>query len=124
MSSDHVEIVRGAFAAATRGDFAALREVLADDVRWHAAGDDGGGCQNRREALAWMERTVASGVSAEVFDVRALDEHRVLTLLQRHPGEGELPPPHGQIVHFRDEKVSEIVVYPTQEAAIEAAGPS
>jgi ketosteroid isomerase-like protein len=120
VSTDHVEIVRGAFAAAMRGDFAALRELLADDVRWHAAGDDGGGCQNRREALVWMERAVTRGIRAEVLDVRAVDEHRVLTLLHRHPGDGE----HGQIVHFREGKVSEIVVYPSAEAAIEDAGGS
>jgi ketosteroid isomerase-like protein len=120
VSSDHVEIVRGAFAAALRRDFAALREVLAEDVRWHAAGDDGGGCQNRREALVWMETTVSSGISAEVLDVRALDDHRVLTVLRRHPGEGE----HGQIAHFHRGKVSEIVVYPSVEAALEDAGRS
>lgn len=121
----HVDLVREVFAAAQRGDLDALQGVLADDVRWHAAGDDGGGCQNRREALVWMRGTVARGVRAEVLEVQALDEDRVLVLLQRDPqGDEPQPAPHGQIIHFRGGKVSEIVVYPSADAATQAAAGS
>lgn len=122
-----METVRGAFAAALRGDTEAIRDLLAEDVRWHAAGDDGGGCQNRAQALVWMGETIARGVHVELLDVRALDDQRVLVLLQRNlrrDGDptAEPPSPHGQIVTFRDDKVSEIVVYASDEDAVSAAG--
>jgi hypothetical protein len=48
-------------------------------------------------------------------------------LLQRNvlPGDpsGERPSPHGQILTLRDGKIAEMVVYPTAEAAVGAAGP-
>ncbi len=128
--TDHVRIIRNAFAAAQRGDFDALSKVLADDVRWHGAGGDASwGCTNRQEALAWIGEAVARGVRAKVLDVRELDENRVLVLLQRSAGgegdlRGESPPPHGQIVTFRGDEVSEILVYPSDDAAVEAAAAS
>lgn len=124
---ENVAAVRTAFTAVTGGDTDAVAGLLADDVRWHAAGDDGGGCQNRRQAVVWLGETIARGVTAEVLDVRALDEDRVLVLLQRNrrrDGDptAETPTPHGQIVTFRDGKVTEIVVYSSDNDAIEAAG--
>lgn len=119
--------MRCAFAAALRGDTDAIGQLLADDVRWHAVGDEGGGCQNRDQALAWMGEAIAHGIHVELLDVKALDERRVLVLLQRNPPrEGdpnaEAPTPHGQIVTFTDDKVSEIVVYASDEEAVLAAG--
>jgi hypothetical protein len=50
----------------------------------------------------------------------------VLVLLQRsrRADEAEAPPPHGQIVSLRDGQVAEMVVYPTAEEAMAAAGES
>lgn len=123
---DHVAAVRRGFEAALDGDLAALHELLADDVRWHAAGDEGGGCQNRDQAMVWIGETVARGIKAELLDVRALDDNRVLVLLQRNRRRDgdptdEPPAPHGQIVTFSEGKVTEIVVYPDDDAAFEAA---
>jgi ketosteroid isomerase-like protein len=124
-----VEAVRSAFGAALHGDFDAVRQLLAEDVRWYQAGYEGSGCQSRDQALVWMGEAVARGVSAEVLDVRALDENRVLVLLQRNrrrdgDATAEPPVPHGQIVTFRDDKVAEIVVYPSDNDALDAAGDS
>jgi ketosteroid isomerase-like protein len=124
----NVDAVRTAFAAVHRGDIDAISELLAEDVRWYGAGDEGGGCQNREQAIVWIGETIARGVRAEVLDVRALDESRVLVLLQRNlrrDGDpaGEAPAPHGQIVTFRDGKVAEIVVYPSDEEALAACEP-
>ena len=124
---DHVEAVRNAFAAALRGDIDAVSGLLADDVRWHGAGGDPSwGCTSRQEALVWIGETIARGVRVEVLDVRALDENRVLVLLQRNERrdgdpDAELPSPHGQIVTFRGDKVSEILVYPSEDDALGAA---
>jgi uncharacterized protein len=122
----NVETVRNAFTAGLAGDIDAVAAVLAEDVRWHAAGDDGGGCQNRDQAIVWLGETIARGVRAEVLDVRALDANRVLVLLQRNlrrDGDptAQTPTPHGQIVTFRDGKVVEIVVYASDDDAIEAS---
>jgi hypothetical protein len=93
-------------------------------VHWYGAGGDAsGGCTSRRQALVWMGQTISRGVTAEVLDVQALDEDRVLVRLQRKaPHEDETPsPPHAQIITFRGEKVCEIVVYPTEAEALTAA---
>ncbi len=122
----HVEAVRAAFAAALRGDVASVGDLLADDVQWHAVGDDTGGCQNRRQAMGWIGESLARGMRADLLDVRALDEDRVLVLLQRNPrrdGEtdAERPSPHGQIISFRDGKIVEIAVYASDSDALDAA---
>ncbi|MBV8429745.1 MAG: nuclear transport factor 2 family protein [Solirubrobacterales bacterium] len=125
--AEHVRIVREGFAAALAGDFDAISGVLAEDVRWYGAGGDPSeGCTSRDQALVWIGETVARGIRAEILDVRALDDDRVLVLLQRNTRRdgdpaGEAPSPHGQIVTFRGDRVSEIVVYPSQDAALDAA---
>jgi ketosteroid isomerase-like protein len=126
-AQSHTEAVRAAFAAAFRGDLDAVRELLAEDVRWYQAGYEGSGCQNRDQAMVWMGETIARGVRAELLDVRALDENRVLVLLERNlrrdgDATAEPPAPHGQIVTFKEGKVTEIVVYPSDNEALDAAG--
>jgi ketosteroid isomerase-like protein len=124
IGADHVETIKQVYAAVLSGDVAAVSSLLTDDVRWYGAGGDpSGGCTSRRQALAWMGQTISRGVTAEVLEVRALDEDRVLVRLQRNaPREDEAPnPPHAQIITFRGEKVSEIVVYPSEAEALAAA---
>jgi ketosteroid isomerase-like protein len=123
-SADHVETIKRVYAAALDGDVEAVSSLLTEDVRWYGAGGDpGGGCTSRRQALVWMGAAISRGITAEVLDVRALDEDRVLVRLQRKsPREDEAPsPPHAQIITFRGEKVAEIVVYPTDAEALTAA---
>ncbi|HTX30316.1 MAG TPA: nuclear transport factor 2 family protein [Solirubrobacteraceae bacterium] len=122
LRTDHVEAVRSGFSAALEGDFDGVRRLLADDVHWYGAGGDpSDGCTDRRQALVWMGQAIARGIRAQVLDVRALDENRVLVLLERIPAaESEPDPPHAQIVTFRGGKVAEILVYPSEEAAARA----
>lgn len=123
--ADHIETVRSAFASALRGDLDAVSRLLAEDVRWHAAGFETGGCGNRNQALEWIRQALALGRAVEVVDVRAVDEERVLVVLQRTPQEeDEIPDPHGQIVRFRDDEVAEIIVFPSVEEAVKAAAGS
>ncbi len=118
----NLDAVRRGFAAAARGELGPVRELLAPDVRWHAAGDDAGGCQNREQALAWMGDAIGRGIHVELIDVRALDEARVLVLLQRRSGLPDAPPAHGQILTFRQGQVIEMVVYPSADEALGASG--
>lgn len=127
MGDGNLELVRRGYGAAKRFDADAITALLAPDVRWHAAGDDGGGCQNRDQALRWMREGIARGIQVDLVDARQLPDGRVLVVLQRnipHEGETELPPPHGQIVTLRDGKIIDMAVYPTADEAAAAAGPA
>lgn len=127
MPQSNAELVRRGFSAAADGDIAAVAALLDEQVRWHGAGDEHGGCQNRKQALRWMSEGLARGIRVELLDARELADGRVLVLLQRitlRDGGAEPPPPHGQIVRFRDGKIAEMVVYPTAEEAARAAGPA
>jgi hypothetical protein len=117
----NVAAVRRGFAAAARGDLPPIYELLAPDVRWHAVGDDTGGCQNRDQALAWMSDAISRGINVELVDVRPLDETRVHVLLRRRSTEPTAPPPHREIVTFRGDQVVEMIVYPTADEALRAS---
>jgi ketosteroid isomerase-like protein len=123
MQPSNLELVRSGFEAASRGDIDAIAGLLDDDVYWGA--DGGGGCENRQQTLRWMREGIARGVHVDLLDARELSDGRVVLLLQRttpHDGEAELPDPHGQIISFRDGKITQMLVYPTAEEALSAAG--
>jgi ketosteroid isomerase-like protein len=123
MQPSNLELVRNGFEAASRGDVTAVAELLDDNVYWGA--DGGGGCENRQQTLRWMREGIARGVHVDLLDARELSDGRVVLLLQRttpHDGEAELPDPHGQIISFRDGKITQMLVYPTAEEALSAAG--
>jgi uncharacterized protein len=133
MSSDHsqrskrtqdLELLRGAWAAFAAGDLEAATAALDPEVRWYAADepDADGTCHNRGEALAFLERARADGVSAELLELREVGD-RIVSIIQTHvpPDWGEQPSPHGEVVTVRDGKVVEMVVYPTVDEALQAA---
>lgn len=118
----NVEAVRRGFAAAGRGELGPVRDLLAPGVRWHAAGDAEGGCQNREQALEWMGDAIGRGIQVDLIDARPLGEDRVVAVLQRRAdGPGEPPAPHGEVLTFRAGRVVEMVVYPSAEEALAAA---
>lgn len=116
------ELVRQGFEAAARGDVGAVAALLDADVYWGAEG--GGGCRNREQALRWMSDGIARGIEMRLLETRELPDGRVLVLLQRSAADGETEPPlpHAQIVSFGDGKIAEMLVYPTAEEALVAAG--
>jgi ketosteroid isomerase-like protein len=133
MSSDGVrrskraqdlELLRGAWEAFAAGDLEAATAALDPQVRWYAADepDADGTCHNRGEALAFLKRTRADGVSAELLELREVGD-RIVSIIQTHvpPDWGDQPPPHGEVVTVRDGKVVEMVVYATVEEALHAA---
>jgi ketosteroid isomerase-like protein len=127
MSADHVETVRRGFDAAVRGDFDPVQAILAPDVHWFLVGEEEIACHNRDQALARMRQGSRHGINLELLDVHEIDDDHVLVLLQRlerRDGDppSEPPEPHGQILTFRQDKIVEMAVYPTADAALDAAG--
>jgi ketosteroid isomerase-like protein len=133
MSSDGVrrskraqdlELLRGAWEAFAAGDLEAATAALDPQVRWYPADepDADGICHNRGEALAFLKRARAGGVSAELLELREVGD-RIVSIIQTHvpPDWGDQPPPHGEVVTVRDGKVVEMVVYATVEEALHAA---
>jgi ketosteroid isomerase-like protein len=120
-----IELLRRAWDAYARGDIDAATAVLHPQVRWCAAEepDAEGNCHDRDQAVAFIHRSLADGVSAEALDFRDAGD-RVVVVVQTHqpPEWGDQPEPHGEVVTVRDGKVVEMLVYPTVKAALAAAG--
>lgn len=119
MSEANVELARRGFAAALRGDFDALHDLLDPHVRWHG-GDPGadGACRDRGEALAFMRRALESGWRGELVDV--LDAGDRVVVLLRPADDPEAT--RANLTTFRDGKVVEMVAYPDPRDAMAAAG--
>ena len=119
-----LELLRGAWDAFAAGDLEAAAAALDPQVRWYAADepDADGSCHNSGEALAFLQRTRADGVSAELLELREVGD-RIVSVIQTHvPRDwGEQPAPHGEVVTVRDGKIVEMVVYPTVDEALQAA---
>ena len=122
-----LELLRGAWEAFAAGDLEAATAALDPHVRWYAADepDADGTCHNRGEAVAFLRRARADGVSAELLELREVGD-RIVSIIQTHipPDWGDQPPPHGEVVTIRHGKIVEMVVYPTVEEALQAAGAS
>jgi ketosteroid isomerase-like protein len=125
MTATDVQRLREAWDAFSHGDVDAVANVLDPDVRWYGAGDPDaeGACRNRDQALAFIRRAVADGVRAELLDLRDAGEHLVAVIQGHNPPEWHEPRhPHGEVITLRDGKVTEMVVYPTVDEALAAAG--
>jgi ketosteroid isomerase-like protein len=124
MTSRDLELVRAAWEAFASGDVEAAAAALDPQVRWYAADepDAGGTCHDRGEALGFIQRALADGVSAELLELREVGD-RIVSIIQTHvpPDWGERPPPHGEVVTVRNGKIVEMVVYPTVDDALQGA---
>ena len=71
MTAGDVELVRSAGDAFSRGDLTAATEALTPDALWYGANDPGNksGCHSRDEALRFMERSLADGMTAKLLDI-------------------------------------------------------
>jgi ketosteroid isomerase-like protein len=125
MSTSDIELLRDAWAAFERGEIDAATEVLDPDVRWYGVGDPDadGACHNREQAQAFIRRSLQDGISTDLLDIRAAAEHRLVLILHAHgPADWGERGPHGEVVTVRDGKITEMVVYPTVDDALTAAG--
>ena len=125
MSQGDVELLQRGWEAFGRGDVDAAVDVLGPDVRWYAAGEpDGeGACHSREDAAAFLRRALTDGMTAQLLDVRDAGDRLVAIIHTHAPPEWQRSPePHGELVTVRAGKVTEMVIYPTVEAAMVAAG--
>ena len=123
MAESNVELARRGFDAALRGDLDAISEMLDPWVRWHG-GDPAaaGACQNRDQALAFMERSeVIRGRRFELVDVVGAGD-KVVVIMRPPSDGGEPASPVANLATFRNGKVVEIVHYPNLDHALAAAG--
>jgi ketosteroid isomerase-like protein len=120
-----IQLLRRAWEAFERGDVDAAVAALDPAIHWYAAGEpDGeGACHNRAEAAAFLRRALAEGMTAELLDVRDAGDRLVAVIHTHAPPDWErTPEPHGEVVTVRDGRIIEMVVHPTVEAALAAAG--
>ncbi len=125
MASSDADLLRAAWAAFARGDVDAATVALHPQVRWYAAGDpDGeGSCHSREDAAAFLRRALADGLTAELLEVRDAGDRLVAVIHTHAPPDWERSPdPHGEVVTVRDGQIVEIVIHPTVEDALAAAG--
>ena len=120
MSQELVELARRGYEAARRGDFDTVREFLDPDVKWHGGDPPPSGCQNRKQALAWMQRACGRGPIGELVEV--IDAGDKVVVIMRRDGEGGEPELIANLTTFRDGKVVEMVHYPNPDDARAAAG--
>jgi ketosteroid isomerase-like protein len=122
VSTENVERARRGYEAVARGDFEQIRELLANDVKWHG-GDEfaEGACRNRAQAIRFMQAGVIEGRLGELVDVIDAGDDRVVVVM-RSPGDDSEP--RANVTTFRDGKVVEMVAYPSPEEALAAAGVS
>ena len=118
MSQDLVELARRGYAAVQRGDFDTVREFLDPDVKWHG-GNPSDGCQNRKQALAWIQRP-ARGPIGELVDVIGAGD-KVVVIMRRTGDDGQ-PELIANLTTFRDGKAIEMVHYDNPDDARRAAG--
>jgi ketosteroid isomerase-like protein len=122
---DNADIARAGFAAIARGDFDAVSEFLDPEVKWHG-GSPADGCQNRKQALAWIRGRGdrRAGPVPELVDVVAAGD-RVAVIMQPGPTGGD-PEPHrtANLATFRDGRVVEMVHYADAAEALAALGPA
>jgi ketosteroid isomerase-like protein len=123
MTDGNVELARHGFAAALRGDLAAIAELLDPEVSWHGGDPSAAGsCHNRDQVLRFMRQSeVVRGGRLELVDVVGAGD--TVVLIMRPPSDGPEPAaPVGNLTTFRDGKVVEIVHYPNASDALAAAG--
>ncbi|MGB9111372.1 MAG: nuclear transport factor 2 family protein [Acidimicrobiales bacterium] len=109
----NVEVVRRGYDAFSKGDFAALGDVFADDVVWHVAGPGPlAGDYEGRDAVyglfAELMKQTDGNFRLDVHDVLANDDHAVaLVTASGTRGGKSLESQNAHVFHMRDGRVSE-----------------
>lgn len=116
-----MELARRGWEAAAQGDFELIASLLDPDVKWHAGDPTAQGtCQNRTQALHWMQQRSRQPLP-ELVDVRGAGDQVVL-VLKPPSGEGGGSALTANVTTFRDGKVVEMVHYDRAADALAALG--
>ena len=113
--ADHpnAQIARTAMEAFSKGDFDTFVGTLADDVRWHAPGNNrfSGPREGKQATMArFMEQREAGFVLSfeDIHDVLGNDDHVVALLTIRFThGDDSISSPSIFVMHVRDGKLVE-----------------
>jgi ketosteroid isomerase-like protein len=120
MSESNVAAARRGYEAAAHGDFGVIAALLDPGVKWHGGNPAAeGACQNRDQALRFMQRA-RRGRLGELVDVVDAGE-RVVVIMRPRPEGDEPATLVANLTTFRDGKVIEMVHYPSPEDALAAA---
>jgi ketosteroid isomerase-like protein len=121
----NADIAREGFAAIARGDFDAVTSFLDPDVKWHG-GNPADGCQNRRQALAWMRGRPRRGAGPLPELVDAIEAGDRVAVIMQPPPSADDPAPQrtANLTTFREGKVIEMVHYANAADALAALGPA
>jgi ketosteroid isomerase-like protein len=117
----NADIARQGFAAIARGDFDAISEFLDPEVKWHG-GTPADGCQNRKQALAWIGGRGGrnAGPVPELVDVVEAGD-RLVVIMQPAPTDADPQPLRtANLATFRDGRVIEMIHYADAAEAMAA----
>ncbi len=121
--SANIDIVRAGLDAYKRGDYGAVAEVMAPDIRWEGVGD-GEACVNRDETLAALQESAEQARGLELADAVPFGTDKVMVCLVRTqaPESGEeLPSRLYNVVTFAGEKIVRMQGFLGRKEAVQAA---
>lgn len=113
MAHPNEDLLRRGYEAFATGNFDAMRELLAEDVVWHAVGRGplAGDYRGYDEVFGLFAKTfeLSGGTfSIEIHDVVANDEHGAAIVVVRGEREGRrLESRQAHIFHIRDGRAAE-----------------
>jgi ketosteroid isomerase-like protein len=119
----NIDTVRAGLDAYKRGDFDAVAELLAPDVRWEGVGG-ADPCVNREEALSAMRAGAERAKDLELADAVPFGTDKVMVCLVRVPGDEtdeNLPPRVYNVVTFAGDKVARMQGFLGRKEAVQAA---
>lgn len=123
--ADNVELVRRLWAAFERGGTEAVLEIADPDVEWQPYGGGGVVYRGHDGLRAYMEGRRESGeeTEARLYSAFAKGDYVVARGEVRIRGpQGIVTMQPGWLYEFRDGRLIRLSGYPTQEAALRAAG--
>jgi predicted enzyme related to lactoylglutathione lyase len=121
MSPRPVDVVRQCLEAARRGELDTVRSLLHARVRWHEFDQPESGCQDREQAIAFLERVLDEG---GILELEALGElgDQVVAKLRFGPSRDDLTS-HVEVFDVEDGHIVRIVIYPPRVEPREPAAP-
>jgi ketosteroid isomerase-like protein len=125
MAHPNEDLLRKGYAAFAAADLDTLRGLFADDIAWHAPGDNqlSGDFRGQDEVFglfAKVAELTGGTFRLEIHDVLANDEHGVALVRATGQREGKsLEDRQAHVFHVKDGKVTEFWNHPGDQAAVD-----